>query len=61
MSDPYATLPKRDYWVAQTWVPVVPTVNVQSGYHCKKCNCRNEYAGPEHLNKDGVYICYECK
>lgn len=28
---------------------------------CKRCNFKNDYAGPEHLQHDGTYICRSCK
>lgn len=36
-------------------------VQLKNGAVCKRCNCRNEYAGQEHLASDGTYTCYECK
>ena len=47
-------------WLPKPFEPLAAEAKVQYGYNCAKCNCRNEYAGPEHL-KNGVYICYECK
>lgn len=48
------------YGINRSPEPLAAEAKVQYGYNCAKCNCRNEYAGPEHL-KNGVYICYECK
>ncbi len=28
---------------------------------CIKCYFRNEFVGPEHLDKDGKYTCRQCK
>ncbi len=28
---------------------------------CVRCNYKNEYAGPEHLDANGVYKCRDCK
>lgn len=31
----------------------------QEGCVCRKCNSKNEYAEPN--QKDGTYVCYECR
>ena len=48
------------YGINRSPEPLAAEAKVQYGYNCARCNCRNEYAGPEHM-KNGVYICCECK
>lgn len=54
------------YYSSPTTVPVTPpkpavspSVSLNDGMHCKKCNEKNDYADPN--QPDGTYVCYGCR
>ncbi len=57
-------LPEEACCVFKTKLPPAPntigaSMSSKTGFNCKRCNFKNDYASAN--QKDGSYICYNCR